>query len=97
MKSQLRSRLTIVTLTAFLLPSAAFAQNAVQSREAPDSQKDQPFDRHSLAGIWWGHAVRGTRNSLSATPPPMTQWAQQRHDAANRGWVPEDNRWATIL
>jgi hypothetical protein len=84
----MRSRLTIVTLTAFLLPSAAFAQNAVQSREAPDSQKDQPFDPHSLSGIWWGHAVRGTRNSLSATPPPMTHGRSSGTMPQNRGWVP---------
>lgn len=85
----MKSRLTIVTLTALLLlPSAAFSQRAAQSREVPDLQKDQPFDRHSLAGIWWGHAVRGTRNSLSATAPPMTQWAQQRHDAAKPGLGP---------
>jgi hypothetical protein len=89
MKSKMRTELTIVTLTALvLLPFTVFGQNAAQSREVPDSQKDQPFDRHSLSGVWWGHALRGTRNSLSATPPPMTQWAQQRHDAAKPGLGP---------
>jgi hypothetical protein len=89
MKNKMRSRLTTAALTMVLfLPFAASAQNGVQPREVPDSQKDQSFDHHSLSGIWWGHAARGTRNSLSATPPPMTQWAQQRHDAAKPGLGP---------
>jgi hypothetical protein len=73
-----------------LLPCAALAQTRPQSQkhEVPDSQKDQPFDPHDLSGIWWGHPTRGTRNSLSATPPPMTPWAQQRHAAAKPGLGP---------
>ena len=75
---------------ALLLPLSARAQTTPQprSREVPDSQKDQPYDPHDLSGIWWGHAARGTGYSLSATPPPMTAWAQQRHDAAKPGLGP---------
>jgi hypothetical protein len=77
----------------FLITSAAgaillFQNLSPGSREVPDSQKNQPFDPHDLSGIWWGHAVRGTGFSLSATPPPMTPWAQQRHDAAKPGLGP---------
>jgi len=85
----MRIRLTIA-IAAALFPITATAQTAPQPRnnEVPDSQKDQPFDRHSLAGIWWGRMARGTRNSLSATPPPMTPWAQEKHDAAKPGLGP---------
>jgi len=75
----------VAVVAMLLLPFTAGAQ----SREVPDSQKDQPFDRHNLSGIWWGHLVRGNRNSLTAAaPPPMTAWAEQRHAAAKPGLGP---------
>ncbi len=86
-----RVQLNITAIAAVLLcVSAVAAQTATPSRrpEVPDSQKDQPFDPHSLAGIWWGHPVRGARNSLSATAPSMTAWAQQRYNAAKPGLGP---------
>jgi hypothetical protein len=88
--TNIRSGLIAAAVAGLLFPFAGAAQNAAPPPrpEVPDSQKDQPFDKHSLAGIWWGHPVRGSRNSLSAAPPPMTAWAQQRHDAAKPGLGP---------
>jgi hypothetical protein len=88
MRNCLITAAVLEALTMF--SSLTLAQNAPPSRnpEAPDSQKSQPFDPHDLSGIWWGHAARGTNFSLSATPPPMTPWAQQRYDAAKPGLGP---------
>ena len=63
------------TLIAFVLAAAALGQA-------------QPFDAHDLSGIWFARAARGTNFSLSASSPPMTPWAQQRHDAAKPGLGP---------
>jgi hypothetical protein len=81
----------------FLITSAAgaillFQNVSPGSREVPDSQKNQPFDPHDLSGIWWGHAVRGTGFSLSATPPPMTRGRSKGTMPRNPGWVREASR-----
>ena len=46
------------------------------------------YDARDLSGIWWARTARGSNFSLSATSPPMTPWAQRRHDAAKPGLGP---------
>src|SRR4029077_1069145 len=46
------------------------------------------YDSHDLSGIWWARTARRSNFSLSAMSPPMTPWAQAKHDAAKPGLGP---------
>jgi hypothetical protein len=72
---------------ALALADLAPAQTTASPPAAPTAAGQSPaaFDPHDLSGIWWGRLARGVSSSLGRTAPPMTPWAQDRHNAAKPG------------
>lgn len=77
-----------VTLLGLAVVASACAQ--VQPEASTKITDSNP--NHDLSGTWTldQHAPgQGTFGSLSKAPPPMTEWAKQRYDAAKPGYGPK--------
>jgi hypothetical protein len=91
---RMHSAVSTVTLVAILaFPAANFAQTAAPVSKPPKTQEAAQTPAHDLSGMYEFFVRRipgqGVYGSPSATPAPMTPWAQARYDAAKPGYGPK--------
>jgi hypothetical protein len=79
----------LISAALLIVSFSAPAQNNQPAAAAPKADaKSQAFDPHDLSGIWMAHNAPRSNFSMGGTVPPMTEWAQARHDAARPGLGP---------
>ncbi|HEV2522050.1 MAG TPA: hypothetical protein VGT24_06680 [Candidatus Acidoferrales bacterium] len=89
----LKTMAWIVCLAALSTsPNLLHAQMPAAQSGTSTSKASAPADPHNLSGMWeyfMNVPGQGIYATPSKTPPPMTDWAKARYDAAKPGYGPK--------